>query len=996
MDYIQKKIQKKIEEARLLGTNNQDLKTHFRVKTEYIFFMVLGYLWNKNFSSLPEKQKEILLKSIIAPPLGTIIKIIETLDVNNEVFKQGFFSDLLTKYNKLRIEFDGHGYTYDDEGAEEYMNEILQLDEELKTAKLFLLDKNIDLIKVQNEIDGNYVGKKFMPNGEDALWSCPLKQVDLKLSHLYGMYLNDDELIPRYFDLSPFVEIIDESEFYVFACVAQKLTGEIKYNRINKSGKNIIEWKDFAANYASTDEFIEKSINNTIVNKFVPNYKDHQFIEIGDNKKKILDFLTGKYSQSSVCANMWGHGGVGKTATIQHFIQDIKTVQPRYFNYIIFLSNKDRFYNIHKDKIEAISDDERIATYEELITNINGVVFGQKEAIFDEDRIINFEDGKILIIIDDFETYSSEDKSKINEFIKRLKPQFHKVIITTRATIRIGTDDIICNELNEKETIEFFLKVLQWKFPAKNISEVQIELNDTKMKSELRAITQGKPLRIWQFANIYEQIGDLDTSLQHFHKTRSSELDEFFYGRYYDYFTQDAKDVWDVMGQFSYDDDLINSFSRIKFALKWAEENEDRFNSAISELSRLRVIEQIDSQFYKIWDRDILKSMKITFQERKDATGFNKRRINDEISKINKSKFIDTEEALLYAARENKVLGKSEKEITDGFRRVLNRDTAPLNIKLRALIELTSYYRIYLGSVELAYKEFQNFERLFPNNPDFAKAYSLACYENNQFDKAVELLMKMLNSRDKGYQLSDVDRVELTGILLTRKRRMLLDERDKLKSEFGQLSKEELSKRNKDIFKQFDILVNKYGRGLFNDFKSTQFKDKSQRTNAETGLRHLVEICILTQKYDFANEVCDYAVKNFEKHFRDQFEQLSKRIPKSKFERPVIDKNVSSDLSENSVKVLNDIKSKLESKETRSVIFINAYTSKDIGKNLIGYVSHYSNGMGRIKDESGNYFFFHKNDFETPNAIKLETKVSFEIGSNMKGISAVKIMPIDS
>jgi cold shock CspA family protein len=78
------------------------------------------------------------------------------------------------------------------------------------------------------------------------------------------------------------------------------------------------------------------------------------------------------------------------------------------------------------------------------------------------------------------------------------------------------------------------------------------------------------------------------------------------------------------------------------------------------------------------------------------------------------------------------------------------------------------------------------------------------------------------------------------------------------------------------------------------------------------------------------------------------------------------------------------------------VIFINAYTSKDIGKNLIGYVSHYSNGMGRIKDESGNYFFFHKNDFETPNAIKLETKVSFEIGSNMKGISAVKIMPIDS
>lgn len=860
MNFIQKKIDKKIQELEILGGPPQEVKMHHKAKVEYFFYLILGYLWNKNFSKLSNIKKKTSLEKLEQLMLGRVIGLIKELDTEEE------FSTLvkqLEQYNTLRIDSDGHAFTYED-GISNYLQEIKTIADNIEKSRTLFFKEGIDFILVLKKREGLFIGKRFLPTGESEIWTCPEKQFTFELGHTYALILIEGQITPKYFDLTPFIHTTDEDEFYILQSVVQKSSGSAKYNRLIKTGQIALDWDELAKlyqDYTNISKRIVVSKNKTILNKFTPNYSEHTYINIGENRKKIVDFLSGATSGNSVCANMWGHGGVGKTATIQNIMLELAEQPEKVFNCIIFLSNKDRFYDIYQDQNQTIDKSERVTTYEELIVGINQVLTESDKANFDEERIINYTHGRILIIIDDFETFEKDDQHKINDFIKKLKPQNHKVIITTRATIRIGTDDIIFNELNNEDTVLFLSKVSSWNSPGIDKEKLKQEL--IPHKEVLRQITQGKPLRIWQFAVIQQQVGDLQKVISHFQNAKSSALNDFFYGRYYDYFTPDAKDIFVVMGQLEYEDDLIAPYDKVKYAVIWAEDNEDRFTTAISELKKLRVIEEIDDKLFKIWDKDILRGMKATFQDRVDS-GY-KGKVNQKIRQVNKKNLYDTDEALLAAAKENKELSKSLDEIKDGFRHIINRETANPTIKVKALIELVNYFRLNLGSSDLAYRELQNYERDFGNSPSFIKIYSLVAVEEGKINKSVELLSQFLTSENI-QQTPKEEYLEILGLFITRKR--------------SQLKKELEDSNDLSVnLKLSQEVIRKYGEKFFHEIRNIKFSNKGMRANAETGLRHLADLCIHTKNYSLAAQICDYGVNNSEQHFRAQFSKLLKEIP---------------------------------------------------------------------------------------------------------------------
>lgn len=864
MNFIQKKIDKKIHECELLSQSHE-LKIHQKAKLEYFFYLILGYLWNKNFLNLSDDVKKKSLKYLEKLMLGNIIWLIEQLDIESE-FKP--LIEQLVEYNSLRIDSDGHAYTYED-GIPDYLRENRAIQDRIEKSEVILINDDFDLILIREKRDEKYIGKKFMPSGETEIWTCPEKQFKFQTSHTYALILLNGQIIPQYIDLTPFIYLTFEEEFYIFQSVIQKSSGSVKYNRLAKTGQITIDWEPLAKlyqEYTKISKRILVSKNKTILNKFTPNYSDHTYINIGENRQKILDFLIGTTSGNAVCANMWGHGGVGKTATIQSVVLELVELPEKRFNCIVFLSNKDRFYDIYEDKVQSIDRSERVTTYEELIVGINQVLTEADSASFDEERIINYSHGRILIIIDDFETFEKEDQHKINAFIKQLKPQYHKVIITTRATIRIGTDDIIFNELDGVDTVQFLSEVYSWNFPS--IDKEKFKQEVVPYTEALREITQGKPLRIWQFAIILQQVNDLQKVITHFQNAKSSALSDFFYGRYYDYFTSDAKDVFIVMGQLEYEEDLIAPYDKVRYAVVWAEDNEDRFMTAASELKKLRVIEEIDDKLFKIWDKDILKGMKIAFQMR-ESSPF-KGNVNQRIRLVNKKNLYDTEEALLAVAKENKELSKSLDEIKDGFRQIINRETASSTIKIKALTELVNYFRLNLGSSDLAYRELQNYERDFEAFPSFIKLYSLVCVEEGEINKSVELLSRFL-SGNSVKDLPKEEYLEMVGLLITRKR--------------SQLKKEMENSTDLNVnMKRSHEVVLRYGEKFFEEMKNMKFSNKGMRANAETGLRHLADLCIYTKNFPLASKICEYGMNNSEQHFRSQFSKLSREIPLHKSE----------------------------------------------------------------------------------------------------------------
>ena len=116
-------------------------------------------------------------------------------------------------------------------------------------------------------------------------------------------------------------------------------------------------------------------MNGTIINKFENNYSSFQYIETQSIQKKIEDFIN---NQSCVYATLWGHGGVGKTAAVQNFCEKLETDSERKFDYILFVSAKDRLYDSYTGTIKPIQDN---ATFVTIIKNLNRLI--RNEEAFD-------------------------------------------------------------------------------------------------------------------------------------------------------------------------------------------------------------------------------------------------------------------------------------------------------------------------------------------------------------------------------------------------------------------------------------------------------------------------------------------------------------------------------------------------------------------------------------------------------------------------------------
>ena len=212
-----------------------------------------------------------------------------------------------------------------------------------------------------------------------------------------------------------------EDEYYIFNSIVERLTGKIKYNRINKTGEYFQEYQELCKLYVENDGHRKKGINGTIINVFDNNYK--KYIDVGI-KAKITEFIIK--NKSSVASTVWGHGGVGKTASVQRVCEELTNSSTKYFDYIVFLSAKDRFYDYFTGTVKIIEDEQKTGSFDKLIRNINFIL--RKEDIYDTDYIYEFE-GKLLLIIDDYETFSSDDKEEIENFIKKLNIKYSFFLI---------------------------------------------------------------------------------------------------------------------------------------------------------------------------------------------------------------------------------------------------------------------------------------------------------------------------------------------------------------------------------------------------------------------------------------------------------------------------------------------------------------------------------------------------------------------------------------
>lgn len=554
---------------------------------------------------------------------------------------------------------------------------------------------------------------------------------------------------------------------------------------------------------------------------------------------------------------------------------------PKYFDYIVFASAKDRRYDYYTGKINVVG--ENVDSFENLIRRVNKVVYNNDQNQDDTEKILKF-DGKLLIIIDDYETFPNDEKTRIENFIRKLDINHHKVLITTRANLIIG-DEFQTNELNREETKGFLLEVLKSEFPDYNIDRANKELDEENRYWSVYEITSGRPLFIFQFAFIWVQTGTLASALQRNIK-QSSEAVNFLYGRIYDYLGEVSKDIFVVVSRLVTEDDLTNLVEKLKYLLNLENET-DKFNRGLQELVKLKVIEVLEGDFFKVYSKEMLPIMADYFEKRSDSF---KGGVTSRLKHVTKNKKLDNEHALLENANASRY-SKSEEEVISLYRQILHRGSSPYSIKLQALLNLTDYLVNSRGKRDMAIKVFKDFDHLFSSDPVYAKTYATYCWADDQKEDAIRILYDLFARKNKFFDHNVNLWLDLLGLLLTYRCIYAIQQKEELKERdrFSEVSRSEFSKLNGQIKDMFLDIDKKHGTVLFNEVKRiTDISDlkSGTRQNIEVGLYQFVNVCIRLNKFPLAREICEYVLDKFPTYLHNHFKAKLRFIDQIQVRKP--------------------------------------------------------------------------------------------------------------
>jgi len=727
MDFITKRFDRRI---RISQSGTKDKQSLLQARIEYLYYFMLGYLWNKQRDSLTKDELIDFVGKLNGKlTIGSIIHTLRNFDKNKELIKDEQAEQVLKAYNQYRNNNIGHGYIFDDE-AEKNEDVLVALYNDLLES-IPSLKKVMDIVVVQKQEirdgDSYFAGLIFKAddNGEADPWSCPADMME-PIDFYPQIYYRIDA---KYFKISPFVLVEPpDAKSFVFNRIDQKLTGNTIYSKLFESGKvnrNISEF----INTSITNEHQRISSNGTVMNRFDTNYHG-RYIEVGltDIVKKFL-----RDNTSSVYAVLWGNGGVGKTACAQQVCLDLFNDSKAMFEYIVFVTAKDRRLNERTGQIEAI---ENGLNFQGIINAIYATRYGvpldctEDSPKFTEaiEKILQFkgqnEKRALLLVIDDYETFSDGEKAKITEFVRKLNLVHHKVIITTRN--RKLADEglsIPSNALDQANTITFITEKIKQIYP--NHSEYFGELSrDPSTRNRIFQATGGVPIFILQWLHLFVQNPTNEELYQRF-DTRG-EAREFLSGRVYDSLREDARVLYAALSVIAAGDQTFQ-IERLRYVCEKVLTSIDGFEDALQELENLCIVEQYQiapdnkaQSLYRVYTKSFLEDMEIKFNGLKDS-------VRDTIKGRLKSagghntKY-SLSESLLIEARQSRGLN-SESITVSKYRHIIKLAECPYTQKRQALIELIGYYFSYQDNPDKAIETLRTYEREFDKDPQVLYKY---------------------------------------------------------------------------------------------------------------------------------------------------------------------------------------------------------------------------------------------------------------------------------
>lgn len=473
------------------------------------------------------------------------------------------------------------------------------------------------------------------------------------------------------------------------------------------------------------------------MNKFELNYKSYMETPV---EKDIFEYL--KHNTSNVQATLWGHGGVGKTAAVQYVCESIfhgECDENCTFKYIVFVTAKDRKFDPQSGNIVKVNN---LKTYNDIIRQIIQIVFNEniidddpKTIIENEERIAHFQD-KLLLVIDDYETFIDADKQSIQEFINTLDLNYHRVIITTRNKKLANGIPIQTSEFDENQTISFMKTIIANEYP--NFQDKVDEILESKENiTDIYKATEGRAISIHHLVNLLVQRGFSKELLKELHN--SINMSKFLYDRIYSLLSKDAQVIFCCISLLANKENLVFSLKTLEFVSDEIS-FENSLDDSIDELILQKVIEKSNTELlYRVYADNILNEMRMRYVQLSDNV---KKLIEKKKKQLGGSFEIRSiDEALLKEARKTGISGTYE-ETKESYLRLIRNKKIGESTRKTAICE---YLEIVMINVKNSKDIIENKKILYtPNDKNCEKKYIIALWNTDKNGKtlAIQLLGK--------------------------------------------------------------------------------------------------------------------------------------------------------------------------------------------------------------------------------------------------------------
>lgn len=815
MDFILTQLDSKIAIEDINSSRHINL---LRQRIDYVLLFSLAYVWDKNSDDIDFQEFSKAIENLHKMGTGKVIGTIRKFDEKKDIFVNKSVNNDLNHYPAFRNDTHGHGYVVD-----EKVNDVrLELERiySVFVENIPIFKNNIDIILVKKQEKDVLSGLRFPAerNGLPVRWSCNEQAFNCEGPYMGRTFVSLGT--GEYIKISPFIHLENDGEDrYIFVSLEEKLTGKMKYAQLLRTNNNFYkEWEELSNIFVVKNKYRRISTNGTIMNVFENNYKE--YIDTKVQIEKVINNFLLK-DKSSVCCTIWGHGGVGKTALIQHIATNLFNQQRKNFDYIIFASAKDRKYNTVTGKIEKILDNVR--SFEEVIFTISSTLYDlniEYDTFIEEidqyiERIVNHK-AKSLIIIDDFETFKDIEKKKLYNFIQRLNINYHKVVVTTRVKHGVIGLEVTTSEFDEKTSKEFLLKIMEVEYKS-HLRQLEDIVKDSIKMNLIYKATAGRPIFLYQFAHLFVQYGLREQDFNNLANSESAK--KFLYDRLYDYLSERGKNLFVYISQIITQEDLSFNETVLEYLVSSIEEGS--IDNEIEELTKMRIIVSDSAKVYRVYSDEILKIMNDYYIKRDESFRSNVQKIIQGIGETNFQG--DVYESLLYKADKGR-RNENEGNIIKQYRKLLEDPKCNMEIKQKAIKNVTGHFET-LNKPDKSIELYKEFYHMFKEDKEINRLYIRLLWNskndtNNYGIEACTVLSKYFEERKKS-ELESLSLffiwIEYQGKLILQRRRAAIEKADG--------NEEVITKVRMEYKTTLVKFINEFGLPLYDIIESNSTND---------------------------------------------------------------------------------------------------------------------------------------------------------------------------